>query len=137
MIEEKKINPRSLENLKPFQPGKSGNPGGRPKSKILSDAYKRRLTDLVPNDPEGRTYAEFIAARVVLAAAGGDMQAAKELADRTEGKPKQTVQLSFERRERLEAGVQRIIEESGCGREEAITTLGLFEPDALALLHIN
>jgi len=31
------VNPKSLANLKPFQPGQSGNPGGRPKRDISAE----------------------------------------------------------------------------------------------------
>lgn len=31
-----KINPKSLENLKPFKPGQSGNPNGQPRKTINS-----------------------------------------------------------------------------------------------------
>jgi hypothetical protein len=33
----KTVNPKSLANLKPFQPGQSGNPGGRPKRDVASE----------------------------------------------------------------------------------------------------
>lgn len=34
-------NKKSLENLKNFEPGKSGNPGGRPKQKPWADAWRK------------------------------------------------------------------------------------------------
>jgi hypothetical protein len=86
---------RRLANLKPFQKGVSGNPNGRPKSLTLSEAFRRQLSQLVPNDPDGRTFAEVIALRVCVAAAQGDISAAREIADRTEGKPKQALDLDL------------------------------------------
>jgi hypothetical protein len=78
-----------------FKPGQSGNPAGRPKSITLSEAFRRQLSQPVLNDPHGRTYAELIAARVCVAAANGDVAAAREIADRTEGKPKQAIDVDM------------------------------------------
>jgi len=47
-------------------------------------------------DPEHRTYGEVIAEQLVKRAAKGDIQAAAELADRVEGKPRQSIGLSRE-----------------------------------------
>ncbi len=44
-----------------FRSGQSGNPGGRPKSAPLSHACRDLLAAPVPNDRQGRTYAEVIA----------------------------------------------------------------------------
>jgi hypothetical protein len=86
---------RSLANLKPFEKGQSGNPAGRPKSITLSEAYRRQLSQPFPDDSQGRTYAEVIAERACLAASGGDVGAAREIADRTEGKPKQAIDVDM------------------------------------------
>ena len=53
-----------VENLKPFLPGTSGNPEGRPKTAALSAACRDKLAHLVPDDPHGRTYAQVIADRL-------------------------------------------------------------------------
>jgi Family of unknown function (DUF5681) len=96
---------------KPYQwkKGQSGNPSGRPKSKTLSDAYRNKLEELVPNDPEGRTWAEIIAEAQVRDAVRGNVQAAREIADRTEGRARQAIELedktlanAFERMSREE-----------------------------------
>ena len=59
----KSNNPNIAEEGKPhrWKKGQSGNPSGRPKSKTLSDAYRNKLEEPVPNDLEGRTWAELIA----------------------------------------------------------------------------
>jgi hypothetical protein len=75
-----------------WKKGQSGNPAGRPKSKTLSDAYKNKLEELVPNDPEGRTWAELIAEAQVRDAVRGNVQAAREIADRTEGRARQAIE---------------------------------------------
>jgi hypothetical protein len=56
-------------------------------------------------DPQGRTLAEILTQQMIGKAKGGDVQAAREIADRTEGKARQTVDLSIERREQLEQAV--------------------------------
>jgi Family of unknown function (DUF5681) len=75
-----------------WKKGQSGNPGGRPKSKTLSDAYRNKLEEPVPNDPEERTWAELIAEAQVRDAVRGNVQAAREIADRTEGRARQAIE---------------------------------------------
>jgi hypothetical protein len=75
-----------------WKKGQSGNPSGRPKSKTLSDAYRTKLEEPVPNDPEGRTWAELIAEAQVRDAVRGNVQAAREIADRTEGRARQAIE---------------------------------------------
>lgn len=74
-----------------FRPGESGNPGGKPKTKTLSKAYRQRLEEVNPADPAGRSYAECIAETLVKLAVKGNVQACIELADRVEGKIKLAV----------------------------------------------
>jgi hypothetical protein len=76
-----------------FRPGRSGNPAGRPVSALLSQAMRLQLAERYPGDRRGRTYASKIAESVARAAVEGDIQAARELADRTEGKPRQAIDL--------------------------------------------
>src|SRR6202167_6147233 len=87
-------NPNIAADGKPFRwkKGQSGNPSGRPKSKTLSDAYKCKLEELVPNDPGGRTWAEIIAEAQIRDAVRGNVQAAREIADRTEGRARQAIE---------------------------------------------
>ncbi len=84
---------RAQANLKPFQPGQSGNPKGRPKGVTLSDALRRMLAEAAPGRSE-QTYAEAIARALCKQAAKGNVLAAREIADRTEGKPKQAVDMT-------------------------------------------
>jgi|SRR6516225_1111798 len=91
------------ENLTPWKPGTSGNPGGRPKMAHLSNACRELLAALVPNDPEGRTYAQAIAETLAQKALAGDIRAAQEIADRAEGRARQSVEIqSAEVREAFE-----------------------------------
>ncbi len=86
---------RQLANLKPFPKGVSGNPAGRPKSITLSEALRIELAKALPNDTHERTFAEVIAQSLVRAAATGNILAAKEIADRTEGRPRQSVDVDM------------------------------------------
>jgi hypothetical protein len=76
-----------------WKKGQSGNPLGRPKSKTLSDAYRSKLEEPVPNDPEGRTWAELIAEAQIRDAVRGNVQAAREIAARTEGRARQAIEI--------------------------------------------
>ncbi|MGH9727517.1 MAG: DUF5681 domain-containing protein [Candidatus Acidiferrales bacterium] len=75
-----------------FQKGVSGNPGGRPRSAVLSKAVREKLAEVVPG--EDGTYAEKIADALVRKAARGDAECFRALADRSEGKPSQSVEVT-------------------------------------------
>ena len=92
-----------------WKPGQSGNPGGRPKGAPLSQACRALLGQPVPGDPEGRTYAQLIAQTLAEKALRGDIRAAQELADRAEGRARQSIEIehsslreAFERMDREE-----------------------------------
>jgi hypothetical protein len=75
----------------------SPNPGGRPKSRLLSEALRYRLAEVKPDDPAGRTYAEAIADNLVrIACSGGPsaVHAANEIADRIEGRSRQSIEVA-------------------------------------------
>jgi hypothetical protein len=74
------VNAKSLQNLNPFPPGVSGNPGGRPKYAAFSAACRSILSSPLPADPQS-TYAEGIAQKLAQAALRGSVAAAAELAD--------------------------------------------------------
>lgn len=74
----------------PFQPGVSGNPSGRPKTKIWTEAIKAAVS----TNPSGEPNYELLKAvseALVKAAKAGDIQAIKEIGDRLEGKVPQTL----------------------------------------------
>ncbi|MBU2249340.1 MAG: hypothetical protein KKD77_21510 [Gammaproteobacteria bacterium] len=111
------ITDKSQENRKEnhksngdFAPGNCANPAGRPKkgdawrdiyNEVLdSHEIELLLKDRKGNEKEiylraegGKTFRYAIVIGLVKAAMGGDVRAAQELADRTGGKPKQTVEL--------------------------------------------
>src|SRR5947207_2418987 len=83
--------PRNTSGLMPPWPkGVSGNPAGRPKSLILSEAYRHKLQEQFPGSDH--TWAEEIAQRMAKLALKR-VTAAQEMADRTEGKPAQALNL--------------------------------------------
>lgn len=68
-----------------FEPGTSGNPGGRPKGESFQAVLRDLLEEKHRKAPDWR-YA--IAARMIDLAAKGDLDAAKWIADRTDGRVK-------------------------------------------------
>lgn len=75
----------------------SPNPGGRPKSRLLSEALRTRLAEVKPGDPAGRTFAEVVAENLIEIACSegpGAVAAINEIGDRLEGRPTQAVQIS-------------------------------------------
>ncbi len=83
---------------KQFPPGVSGNPSGRPKLTKLTEALRKQLTELNPDATE-ETNAEAIARVLIREAKTGNVQAAREIADRTEGRPKQAIDLEMQVRD--------------------------------------
>jgi hypothetical protein len=80
---------------KKFPPGISGNPSGRPKLTRLTDALREQLAEINPDAPE-ETVAEEIAKTLIKLALSGDVQAIKEIGNRTEGLPKQSIDLDVQ-----------------------------------------
>lgn len=68
-----------------FKKGETGNPQGRPKRTRLTDALREQLQESHPKKPE-ETIAELIARRLIAEALKGNMQAIKEVFDRSEGR---------------------------------------------------
>jgi hypothetical protein len=84
-IKRAKLTPE-MEAVK-WKPGQSGNPGGRPKKKLITEMYEEIL-----NDPE---HIAAIKAATVKALRNGNMAMVlqlREMADRTEGKVTQPIE---------------------------------------------
>lgn len=94
-------NNRGHANLVPhqFKPGQSGNPGGRPKKQPITDYLIDQLDQPVPEAMKAKlppifvevygthaTFGQVLAFQLVTQGLRGDMQAAKEILDRVEGK---------------------------------------------------
>lgn len=75
---------------RPFAPGQSGNPGGRPKTRPFKEALDRAIKASSDGNPEGTTL-DMIATALLLKASSGDVPAIKELAERMDGKVPQTI----------------------------------------------
>ncbi len=78
-----------------FKKGETGNQNGRPKLTRLTDALREQLAETNPDAPE-ETIAEQIARALISEAKTGNVQAIREIADRTEGKPKQAIDLDLQ-----------------------------------------
>jgi hypothetical protein len=78
-----------------FKKGESGNTSGRPRLTRLTDALREQLAEINPDAPE-ETIAEQIARALISEAKIGNVQAIREIGDRTEGKPKQAIDLDLE-----------------------------------------
>ena len=72
---------------RPFQPGQSGNPAGRPKIKPFKDALRKAI-DAAGDDGEAL---RSVATALLAKAQEGDVQAIKEVADRLDGKVAQGI----------------------------------------------
>jgi len=78
-----------------FKKGETGNPLGRPKLTRLTDALREQLAETNTDAPE-QTVAETIARALIREAKTGNVQAIREIGDRTEGKPMQKVDLDLQ-----------------------------------------
>lgn len=74
-----------------FQPGVSGNPGGRPKRKVWTEAIKEAIEEIDQIDPQQRPRIKLLAQALVAAGLAGEVQALREIGDRVEGKVPQAL----------------------------------------------
>jgi hypothetical protein len=84
------------DKIKPFRwkTGVSGNPGGRPKRKLISEALRDGLAECIERGD--KTGAMLIADAILAKASKGDVAAAIFVRDTTEGRPMQAVSLRQE-----------------------------------------
>jgi len=86
----------SGENRRPgtFQPGQSGNPGGRPKGSVsLVQIMLKKLAEQCPDEPE-KVRAEKVVEAAVAKAEAGDFQMFKEILERVDGKVTDKVEVT-------------------------------------------
>jgi hypothetical protein len=84
---------RRIENLKPWKPGQSGNPGGRPKRRPITERYAKVAEVPVEEKirkalklPEGSTLADAAVKSAYQGAIEGDLDALKEIREGIEGR---------------------------------------------------
>jgi uncharacterized protein DUF5681 len=80
-----------------FPKGVSGNPGGKPKTQKVNESARKRLAADADNPPKVETGADEIVEMLYQKAKRGDVGAARELADRAEGRPAQTLDVHDDR----------------------------------------
>ncbi len=89
---QRKNSGRKPPRGRPFEPGKSGNPKGRPRGPLcLTDSLKKELDKVCPSDKQGRTWGAVLVERFLEVAMSGSVTAMKELLDRTDGKIKERI----------------------------------------------
>jgi hypothetical protein len=76
-----------------FRKGISGNPGGKSRDKIFTDALRLEVNRIDPNNPDRRKI-NALAEKLVSCALAGEGWAFKEIGDRLEGKPMQPIEHS-------------------------------------------
>ncbi len=74
-----------------FKPGVSGNPGGRPKTRILAEMLSAIGNEIEPKS--GKVFFQVAAEALVRKVFRGDIGAFKEFADRIDGRATQHVEL--------------------------------------------
>lgn len=127
---------QGLLNLRPFKPGQSGNPAGRPKQ-VATKLIREMASELAEGSNETRL--RRIVDALLTKAEGGDLEAVKIVFDRLEGRPRQSVSLDIGERERAERMVEGMIEAEAaegreCTREQAVAALSLFRPEVAEIL---
>lgn len=91
---------------KPFQKGQSGNPGGRPKTKPLTDSLRKELAKKAPGTQLRQ--GELAVWKLVQMGLAGDMAALKEIFNRIEGTPVQATEVSGPGGTGLEIVIRRV-----------------------------
>lgn len=87
-------NPRSLQNLRPFRPGKSGHPGGLPIGvPKVSVALMNLLREDARSNYQPSSRAEQLAWAIFQRALKGDVPALREILDRCEGRTPQKLNI--------------------------------------------
>ncbi len=117
---------KRLQNLKPFPKGVSGNPAGRPRKALLSDALRRQLAEALQGAPE-KTIAEAVARTLIREALSGNVQAIREVGDRSEGKPAQAIALDLDVRD-----WRQMAQSNGLEIDDVLTEAKLLLAESLA-----
>jgi L-rhamnose isomerase len=84
-----------IQNAKPRRKGTTGNPGGRPRRKLVTDELERLLEEEAP-DGKGKTWAALIAETLLKQARKGNVRPIVEIIYRVEGKARPPAEVSDE-----------------------------------------
>ncbi len=99
------VKQRKISGLKPFKPGQSGNPKGRPrKDQSLLELIRSKLAETCQYDANKRTWMEALA-EAEMKMALTDTAARRDLFDRLVGKPAEQMELSTKNDKPLFIGV--------------------------------
>ena len=98
---KKKVNEKSLENLRPsWQKGESGNANGRPKGALGRSTIARRWLEVetkernnITGEDENLTQEDFITLAQIKKAKAGDTNAYKELLNSAYGQATQPIEI--------------------------------------------
>jgi Family of unknown function (DUF5681) len=100
-----------------FKPGVSGNPSGRPKRLPITDRYRDRLEEKLPDDdvhndlrkklrlPKNATYGDLAVAMQMREATKGKTQAIQEIREAVEGKALQRVRMEDDEGNAIDLGL--------------------------------
>jgi hypothetical protein len=113
-----------IENLTPWQSGTSGNPGGRPKKRMLDEVPAEML-----QDGEGETTTQ-IARALLSKAREGDLRVCQFIAERTQGKPQQKIGVDVGFNMTLSERMQRAQERVKRHRAKETESPSALSPDA-------
>lgn len=90
-----------------WQPGQSGNPGGKRKTKTIAAEIARQFGML--DEKSGQTHLALCVKAMIVEAQGGSVTAFVALSDRLEGKPAQQQPESEEGNDRMLEAFQTLI----------------------------
>lgn len=102
-----------------FQKGKSGNPGGRPKDKAWASAVRLAVNRVHDGDKEGRKKLIVLAEKLAEFALAGEGWAFREIGDRLDGKPQQSVDVSVSNVPATQLGDDELANIAAGGSEDA------------------
>ncbi|MDA2920649.1 DUF5681 domain-containing protein [Desulfobacterota bacterium AH_259_B03_O07] len=84
---------KTEKNLKPWKPGQSGNPKGRPRKEMsFTSLLKEAIEQKCPEDKKKRTWAQVMNEQLLKKAKKGDLQAMRLIYEYVEGKPRQEIE---------------------------------------------
>jgi len=119
---ERKINPNSLKNLKPFKKGEVRNPNGRPTKDYSITTIIKEMLDLpcdaaIPGADGVKTWRQLVAKAILYGSAKGQPQMVSQLLDRVEGKITQPIggengnpiEVDIDYRDKLTATISRLV----------------------------